>query len=269
MYQLTDTEVTFYQDNGYLKVESLLTKEEKDRLVEGVGEIQSWAETPGKWMIYYEPQVVSQKKILCRTENFIPYSEKVRQIMCGEKIMNSLCQLLGEPVYLYKDKINYKQPGGNGFLPHQDVGAFQSVGTKNHITVLIAIDEFSRENGCLEVATSHREIWKEHKILEHNEKGGIVENIVNTLTWEPILMQPGDVLFFGSYIPHRSGPNLTETSRRALYLTYNPVKEGNRYEQYYIDKRKNFPPDCEREPGRDYSTGEKIYNLANPIKHFD
>ena len=64
--------------------------------------------------------------------------------------------------------------------------------------------------------------------------------------------RPGDVVFFDSYVPHRSGPNLTAEARRVLYVTYNRLSEGDHRTRYYADKRKSYPPDCEREPGKPY-----------------
>ena len=63
---------------------------------------------------------------------------------------------------------------------------------------------------------------------------------------------PGDVLFFDSYAPHGSAPNLTDAQRRILYLTYNLASDGDHRRAYYAAKRASFPPDVEREPGRDY-----------------
>ena len=65
--------------------------------------------------------------------------------------------------------------------------------------------------------------------------------------------QPGDAVFFDSYTPHASGPNLTVEPRRVLYITYNRASAGDHRERYYADKWKNFPPDIEREPGRTYT----------------
>ena len=59
-------------------------------------------------------------------------------------------------------------------------------------------------------------------------------------------------MFFDSYVPHRSGPNMTDVPRRVLYTTYNKLAEGDTWERYYADKRKAFPPDCEREPDKEY-----------------
>ena len=58
--------------------------------------------------------------------------------------------------------------------------------------------------------------------------------------------------FFDSYTPHRSGPNLTDKPRRVLYVTYNRLSEGEHRATYYADKRRSYPPDCEREPGKTY-----------------
>ena len=51
---------------------------------------------------------------------------------------------------------------------------------------------------------------------------------------------------------HGSQANLTAAQRRILYLTYNAAEYGDHRAQYYVDKRKSFPPDVEREPGKDY-----------------
>lgn len=56
----------------------------------------------------------------------------------------------------------------------------------------------------------------------------------------------------GGFVPHQSKPNLTAEPRRNVYLTYNRRSDGDHRERYFAEKRKNYPPDCEREPGREY-----------------
>jgi hypothetical protein len=50
----------------------------------------------------------------------------------------------------------------------------------------------------------------------------------------------GDTLWFHSRTPHRSGPNRSDRPRRALYPTYNAVREGDLRSSYYDEKRREF-----------------------------
>ena len=61
--------------------------------------------------------------------------------------------------------------------------------------------------------------------------------------WKPL---------FDAYVPHRSEPNPTNSTRRVYFATYNRASEGDHLERYYADKRRNYPPDIEREAGREY-----------------
>ncbi|MDH5789384.1 MAG: hypothetical protein OEZ27_02235 [Nitrospinota bacterium] len=45
---------------------------------------------------------------------------------------------------------------------------------------------------------------------------------------------------------------MTDQTRRVLYITYNKLSECDHRKQYYADKRKNFPPGCERDPEKEY-----------------
>ena len=74
----------------------------------------------------------------------------------------------------------------------------------------------------------------------------------NALDYKPVQTEPGDAIFFDSYAPHRSGPNLTHVKRRVLYVTYNAMSEGDSREKYYSDKRLSYPPDIERNPNKEY-----------------
>ena len=60
--------------------------------------------------------------------------------------------LTGEKWVLFKDKLNFKWPGGGGFTCHQDYPAYDLLGPAEHITAMIVIDDATDENGCLQVA---------------------------------------------------------------------------------------------------------------------
>jgi len=211
--------------------------------------------------MYYE--TINDKETLCRTENFLPFHEGMNSLLTSGELIKIISSLLGgghDPC-VFKEKINYKFPGGGGFPAHQDAPAFVHFGQKNHLTLNIAIDAATPANGCLEVSPGHRS----ELLPQNSSSGGISEECEKELHWIPVPLEPGDVLLFSSWLPHRSGRNSTDKSRRALYVTYNAKIEGDFREVYYHDKRQKFPQKVERIPGVDYSSGAKTYNLATPI----
>jgi len=157
-------------------------------------------------------------------------------------------ELFGDRAVLYKEKVNFKLSGGNGFSPHQDISAgWWMYNQTLHISALITVDPCTIQNGCLELVYGKNKVgklapdWKE-----------IPADVVANLDFVAIPSSPCDVVFFDSYVPHRSGPNLTDKPRRVLYSTYAKLAEGDYRDKYYADKRKSFPPDIEREKGKTY-----------------
>lgn len=166
---------------------------------------------------------------------------------------------------LFKDKINYKLAGGNGFGAHLDAPAYDHIGKIHHLTANLAVNEATEENGCLEVVPGSHLMD-----VQFRNGGHITEEWEQSHEWTMVPLQPGDILFFGSYLAHRSGPNKTSKSRVAIYATYNRALDGTDLrERYYADRRLNFPPAHEAEAGKDYSAGWKRYGFAAPFSKED
>ena len=241
-------QVNDFETNGFILVRNFFDDQEMKDIESWTEEVGSWPETCGRHMMYFETSLKTDStRILNRLENFYPYHEGFQNLFDGEKLKGAVSDLLGEDSILYKDKINFKLPGGDGFKLHQDQQAGWSTYTDFFITALVSIDPANEENGCLElVAGMHNKgiLGEEWKPMETEDLAG-----------EPLFScptSPGDVVFFDSYCPHGSGPNLSNSRRRVLYVTYNAESKGDHREQYYIDKRKSFPPDVERDRNKEY-----------------
>lgn len=240
-------EITAFKQQGFLVVRQMYNPAQMAQITAWVDELQSLPEVPGKYMMYFEGSLNQpDKRILSRIENFCPYHEGLNNLINGEAMLQQVSELFGEPAILFKEKVNFKMPGSNGFTPHQDAQAGWNSYASLFITVLITIDQCTLENGCLELAAGHNqgligELWQ--PLTAENMQG---------MEFIPIETEPGDVIFFDSYAPHRSAPNLTKSPRRVLYVTYNRSGEGDFRCQYYADKRQSYPPDIERQPGKDY-----------------
>ena len=170
---------------------------------------------------------------LCRTENFVPFHSKLCDAIATGVILDIVSSLMGEQASLYKEKINYKLVGGAGFSPHQDAPAYPFVETS--ISCMIAVDASTTENGCLSVVDGQH-----HALLPVNDRGCIIDEWVQDHEWHHVEMEPGDVLFFHSHTPHRSGPNTSQRDRRAIYPTFNAASQGNLRNAYYEEKLRIF-----------------------------
>ena len=78
-------------------------------------------------------------------------------------------------------------------------------------------------------------------------------------------MQAGNLLIFGSYLAHRSGPNESSSDRKNLYATYNRASEGDLHAAYYANRRDKYPATHMRRKDADYSEGELTYGFGSPM----
>jgi hypothetical protein len=234
--------------DGVLHVSGLFDEPSMAAIERWTDELASAPEQPGRHWVYREQSLLDPAaRVLQRIENFYPFHAGFRRLMSEGALVEAAGQLLGDDAVLFKDKINFKMPGGDGFKPHQDQQAGWSVYAPYFITALISIDDATIENGCLEVLPGrHKDglIGAEWKPLEESE--------TPRAAYRKLPTRRGDVVFFDSYAPHASAPNLTDAARRVLYITWNRAADGDHRRQYYADKHRNFPPDVEREPGKSY-----------------
>lgn len=243
--KLSIEQIEEFKTTGFLVIQNLYDRDKMKTITEWTDEVTNYPEVPGKYMMYFEESKLSPgERILSRMEDIEPFHQGFSDLFIQGDIQKITSQLFDEEAILFKDKINFKMPGGDGFRAHQDVQAGWDRYAKLHITALVSIDPSTVENGCLEIARGHHNrglIGEQWTPLEED-----------ALDYVPVPTNPGDAVFFDSFAPHRSGPNLTNEKRRVLYVTYNAAAEGNHRRKYYDDKRLSYPPDIEREPEKNY-----------------
>lgn len=215
---------------------SPLSTTESDDLRAAVDDIAAWGDGGG-WLHHRE--ATDSGPVLCRTENVVPFHDVVRGALMGGKLLRIASALLGEPAVLYKDKINYKAPGGAGYAAHQDAVAYPFV--DQHVSCMVAIDDATPDNGCLEVVSGAH-----HRLLPVDDRGCIAPATAAELVWQAVPVRTGQTLWFHSRTPHRSGSNRSTRPRRALYPTYNAASQGDLRAAYYERKRLEL---ASRSPG--------------------
>lgn len=244
---LTETAMDAFRRDGFVLVPGAFDEAAMARIARWSDELVTRPELPGRHMAYYEDSLVEPgRRVLSRIENFCPYHPEFDRLLRGASMMSWMARLFGEPAVLFKDKINFKLSGADGFKAHQDVQAGWDAYASLHITMLLSIDDAHEHNGCLELAPGHHRRGLIGSMWEPLDEGS------PAIEYRAAPTRSGDVLFFDSFAPHRSGPNRSGQPRRVLYVTYNRASEGDHRDRYYADKRLSYPPDCERDRHREY-----------------
>jgi len=258
---LSETQLTEWKQNQVLVMPAAIQGDALNALLAWTQDLADRPEQAGRWMKYFE-RTPDDDRLLCRIENFVPFHAGMDALLRGPEILARVSELMGERAVIFKEKINFKLPGGSGFAAHQDAPAFDAFGQRYHITVLITVDPSDTHNGGLEFG----ETTGGQHVLAQNPDGTVANSVEEQMQWTAMDLPAGSIVFFDSYIPHRSPRNESNNPRRSLYITYSRASEGDCRERYYADKRNTFPPEIEREPGIDYAKKAGRYNLANPIR---
>jgi hypothetical protein len=245
---LSADDLAQYARTGWVARRRFFSPEETAEISQWTDQLVDMPEVAGRHMVYYEDSLAAPgKRVMQRIENFCPYHPGFDGLVRSGRLFAAVEQLLHAPAVLFKEKINFKKAGGDGFEPHQDQQAGWSSYAPLFLTALVSIDRATPQNGCLELPNAPRVsgmIGEEWSPLTPEQIAG--------QQLAPVPCQPGDVLFFDSNVPHASKANLTDSQRRILYLTYNRMDAGDHRSRYYAEKRAHFPPDVERTPGKVY-----------------
>ena len=243
--RLTGQQISDFHRDGYVVLRAGFDEAEMARIEAWTEELAEAPEEPGRHWVYHEKSLRDPgEDLISRIESMAPFHAGFAELT--EVLKTPMGQLLGEEAVLFKEKINFKMPGGEGYKPHQDSQAGWWEYGEYYITAMVCIDEATLENGCLKMVAGH------HKRGLFREWEPLTEDDMEGMEFVPCPTKPGDMAFFDSYAPHASEPNMGDTIRRIYFATYNRLSDGDHMARYYADKRKSYPPDIEREPGKEY-----------------
>ena len=228
-----------YNSQGYFKIENFFEKKFINNILKEIEILKS--EKSKEIQIYKDGN-----GHVHRMEQFYQSSEKI--ILLNKLILKKLKEIFNEEFTIFKDKCNSKPPGETIFAHYDSVfnwldanGAIRRGWHEyadEFITVLVALDDLTQENGPLELSKWHNEDYE--KLLGRIENNGtpyLTDQHESRCEFEPITVKAGSLIFFNSKCPHRSKKNISNVKRRSLYLTYNPIKYGDHYMNYFNDKK--------------------------------
>lgn len=242
MMALAADQVREFNDRGFLVLKGFFGKAAIGKISAWLDEMRRRPAHEGPEARYYEISPVMGESMLVRVEHFLGHQNlHLTQLLIPARAIDCLTELLGEPPVLFKEKVNYKLPSFRADKLHQDQSAGWNAYGDFFITMCIAVDENRKDNAALTFMKS----------------GNYLRSLMAP-EWQPLTQQdppysppdeyvlveadPGDVIFFDSYVPHGSPPNTGTRSRRNIYLTFNRRSAGDLRARYYADKWAIYPP---------------------------
>lgn len=142
----------------------------------------------------------------------------LRQVAGDALFVELALDLIGPDVDLYHDQLVYKKYEKPRRFPwHQDNG-YAFITPQHYLTCWIPLVEATRDNGCPQLVPGVHRLGT----LEHTYVDPLGWQCFQDPPAEPVLAEvaPGDVILFSSLSPHLTGPNLTESVRKAYILQY-------------------------------------------------
>jgi ectoine hydroxylase-related dioxygenase (phytanoyl-CoA dioxygenase family) len=226
--KVTDSDVAFYRENGYLVVNDLFDRAtveaclaEGTRICRGeLGPLEGLEPTTPE----ESDEEVLGRYMTCPLVHKI--SPLLGSLMSDDRIADVLVRLIGDDVKGMQSQFFIKHAGAPGNALHQDEN-FLPTRDRSFLTVWIALDAATIQNGCLRFfAGSHAPgvLWP---MRPHNDSSTYDrEEECYGFPYAPddavpIELGPGSAVFFNGYLLHGSYPNRSERGfRRALLYSY-------------------------------------------------
>lgn len=211
---LTEEDLAFYDENGYLLVGRTLTDEGLGAMRAQCMEVwhreKSGYDADSTWL---------QNALLPDIHHHAPI---VRDYYFEGPLVDIATQVIGPNVKGVTSQLTFKMRGNtSAFGWHQD-NNYGELSPYNAISCLTAFDDVDEENGCLWVIPgSHKRGQIE---LEHSAEDKAKKKEINVEVDEakavPVPMKAGECLFFGCWTLHKSKGNVSDRDRRILFLRY-------------------------------------------------
>ena len=224
-FRLTDEQVQFYDDNGYLAGVRVFSDQQIDVLREELA-VFFQPDHPGSefWYEYHSNESPDPSTVLFHALGAWRIGKGFHDLLWNPAFTVPASQLLGGPVRFWHDQLFCKPAQHGGVVAwHQDYSYWTRTQPMQHLTCWIGLDDSSVDNGCLHyVPRSHR--WD---LLGITGLAGDMDAIRGVLTdqqWqafrEPVAVElkKGECTFHHPLMVHGSFENRTERPRRATVI---------------------------------------------------
>ncbi|MCA1555270.1 MAG: phytanoyl-CoA dioxygenase family protein [Acidobacteria bacterium] len=231
-YRLSDEEVEFFHEYGYLKGIRILTDEQIEGLRAELGELIDPAHPKHDLFYEYHSNESSDPaRTLFHALGAWRIAANFHDLLWHPAFTVPASQLLGGAVRFWHDQIFYKPARHGGIVAwHQDYSYWTRTEPMAHLTCWIGLDDSTRSNGCVHyVPGSHR--WNLLPVTGLADDMNAVRSVLNEEqqeSFQPVAIElkRGEASFHHPLMVHGSFENSTGQPRRATVI--NVFRDGVR-----------------------------------------
>lgn len=237
-------EQAFYRANGYLVREAAFTRRECEQIAADcetfLADLEARRPAEKQQSGSHPVNVLQDLGLTIKWEREFP--DKIRGVepfahVCAplnawayDPRLTAPCRYAcgADEVVLFTEKLHTKRAMAGGEIePHQDYPYWEGYAphAAQVITAMLYLDDATLANGCLEVVpASHRGGLRPMR----DDASGIDAKRMDLIQFDmnelkPVEAAAGSILFFDSFLVHRSAANRSDKDRRALLYSYQPA----------------------------------------------
>jgi ectoine hydroxylase-related dioxygenase (phytanoyl-CoA dioxygenase family) len=230
-YRLSDEQVAFYHEHGYLAGVRVLDDKQIEVLRSELAALMDPRhEAFGLWYEFHSNESPNPSRVLMHALGAWRIAPAFHDILWNPAFTVPAAQLLGGPVRFWHDQLFCKPARHGGVVAwHQDYSYWTRTQPMDHLTCWIGLDDSTRDNGCVQyVPGSHR--WTLLPITGLAGDMDAIREVLNDQQWEQlnhplaVELQAGECSFHHPLMVHGSRENDTDRPRRATVI--NVFRDG-------------------------------------------
>ena len=203
--RLSQQEIDFYQENGFLRLEGVYSQDEVDELSRELDYVIENFATRGKgWSGPWRQQIMNPEEeaqsVLVALHEIQCYAASWMRAIVKPRLVESLVDILGPNVEFHHSTLHAKGPDfGAPFPMHQDY-PFYPHEDGRYIDAILHVDGADEDSGCLKfLAGSHKLGALEHIMEGSPHLDQTVYRIQDAVSYPA---EPRDVVFFSIHTNH-------------------------------------------------------------------
>ena len=234
--QISNSQIEFYQKNGFLVVDNLLDDEELDTwraaLATAIEQHIAKNAERGSSTFHNQNRDSYYKDVFVQCVNLWKTNDRMKELVLDRRLGMLASDLAGVGgVRLYHDHALVKQPWANPTNWHVD-NPGDPFYTRDAVMLWITLDDATLQNGCLYfMPGTHRSsrFGRRSGSLNEAKIDGLFAAYPEWSGIEPVAAEAsaGAGVFINGMIAHAAGPNMTIHPRRVMALLFMP--EGSVY----------------------------------------